>query len=176
MHATALAKTFLNYFNTTESTAVIQLAAEQNQDYSKDDSAYWKDVLMYSKNGCFQAMFDEYRHLISDAAGFSSASRKDDRIQRTMLDDLKIHTASYDVDSFEKFKNRIQGDKGRNLMRAHYAVGFINSKGADNQKNANRKDSIRGAFVSIVSHASLTVVSHADVPGSVSQSCLAKTR
>ena len=146
MHATALAKTFLNYFNTTESTAVIQLAAEQNQDYSQDDSVYWKDVLLYCKNGCFQAMFDEYRHLVSDAAGFSSAARKDERIQRAMLDDLRIHTASYDVDTFEKFKNRIQGDRGRNLMRAHYAVGFVNSEGADNQKDANRKDSIRGAF------------------------------
>ena len=31
-------------------------------------------------------------------------------------------------------------------MRAHYAVGFVNSEGADNQKDANRKDSIRGAF------------------------------
>ena len=31
-------------------------------------------------------------------------------------------------------------------MRAHYAVGFVNNEGADNQKDANRKDSIRGAF------------------------------
>ena len=145
-YATALAKTFLNYFNTTEATAVIQLAAEQNQDYSSDESVYWKDVLLYCKNGCFQAMFDEYRHLISYAAGFSSAARKNERIQRTMLEDLRIHTASYDVDTFEKFQKRLQGEKGRNLMRAHYAVGFVNSEGADNQKAANRKDSIRGAF------------------------------
>ena len=75
-YATALAKTFLNYFNTTESTAVIQLAAEQYRDSSEDDTVYWKDVLLYCKNGCFQAMFDEYRHLISDAAGFASASQK----------------------------------------------------------------------------------------------------
>ena len=54
--------------------------------------------------------------------------------------------SQYDVDTFEKFQNRIQGEKGRNLMRAHYAVGFVNSEGADNQKDANRKDSIRGAF------------------------------
>ena len=31
LHATALAKTFLNYFNTTESTAIIMLAARQYQ-------------------------------------------------------------------------------------------------------------------------------------------------
>ena len=146
IYATALAKTFLNYFNTTESTAVIQLAAEQHRAESQDDTVYWKDVLLYCKNGCFQAMFDEYRHLISDAAGFSTALQKEARIQRTMLEDLRIHTASYDVDTFAKFQNRIQGGKGRNLMRAHYAVGFVNNEGADNQKDANRKDSIRGAF------------------------------
>ena len=145
-YATALAKTFLNYFNTTESTAVIQLAAEQRRDTSQDDSVYWKDVLLYCKNGCFQAMFDEYRHLISDAAGFASVAQKEGRIQRMMLDDLRIRTASYDVDTFENFQKRIQGGKGQNLMRAHYAVGFVNSEGADNQKDANRKDSIRGAF------------------------------
>ena len=38
------------------------------------------------------------------------------------------------------------------------------------------EDVNRIILVSIVSHASLTVVSHADVPGSVSQSCFAKTR
>ena len=146
LHATALSRTFLNYFNTTESTAVIQLAAEQYRDASQDDSVHWKDVLLYCKNGCFQAMFDEYRHLISDAAGFASASLKEDRIHRTMLEDLRIHTASYNVDTFERFQNRIKGEKGRNLMRAHYAVGFVNSEGTDNQKDANRKDSIRGAF------------------------------
>lgn len=145
-YATALAKTFLNYFNTTESTAVIQLAAEQYRKDSQDDTVHWKNVLLYCKNGCFQAMFDEYRHLISDAAGFSSASQKESRIQRTMLDDLRIHTASYDVDTLEKFTKRIHGTTERNLMRAHYAVGFVNNEGTDNQKNANRKDSIRGAF------------------------------
>ena len=144
-YATALAKTFLNYFNTTESTAVIQLASEQYH-REQDEGAHWRDVLIYCKDGCFQAMFDEYYHLISDASGFSSAAQKEEHIQRIMLENLRIHTASYDVDTYEKFQNRLQGEKGRNLMRAHYAVGFVNNEGGDNIKGANRKDSIRGAF------------------------------
>lgn len=146
LHATALARTFLNYFNTTESTAIIMLAAEQYHIQEADDSAHWQDVLRYCKDGCFQAMFDEYRHLIEEASGFSSDRNKEDRIHRTMLNDLRIHTASYDVDTYAKFCDRVSGGKGRNLMRAHYAVGFINSEGTDNIKDANRKDSIRGAF------------------------------
>ena len=146
LHATALAKTFLNYFNTTESTAIIMLAARQYQEQDNDDSAHWQDVLRYCKDGCFQAMFDEYRHLIEEASGFSTNKNRENRIHQTMLDDLRIHTASYDVDTYESFRDRIWGEKGRNLMRAHYAVGFVNSEGTDNIKDANRKDSIRGAF------------------------------
>ena len=57
-----------------------------------------------------------------------------------------MHTASYDVDTYQNFVKKINGEKATNLMRAHYAVGFVSNDGADNVKNANRKDSIRGAF------------------------------
>ena len=149
-YATALAKTFLNYFNTTESTAVIQLASERHHSRKSDENAHWQDVLTYCKDGCFQAMFDEYLHLLTEAAGFSDAQNRAKQIQDTMLMDLKIHTASYDVDTFISFRSRIGGaekedDNSANKMRAHYAVGFVNT-GADNQKTALRKDSIRGAF------------------------------
>jgi hypothetical protein len=148
-YATALAKTFLNYFNTTESTAVIQLASEKHHARKSDDNAHWQDVLTYCKDGCFQAMFDEYQHLVSESVGFSQENQKAEQIQNIMLADLRIHTASYDVDTYSSFRNRMEGndrnkdDTGK--MRAHYAVGFLNS-GSEDQKNAVRKDSIRGAF------------------------------
>lgn len=145
-YATALAKTFLNYFNTTESTAVIQLATEVHHKKRADENAHWQDVLLYCRDGCFQAMFDEYRHLVIESVGFANDEVKEERIQKTMLEDLRIHTASYDVDTFNNFKDNINGVKKRNLMRAHYAVGFVNNEGTDNQKTAMRKESIRGAF------------------------------
>ena len=149
-YATALAKTFLNYFNTTESTAVIQLASERHHSRKSDENAHWQDVLTYCKDGCFQAMFDEYLHLMTEATGFSDAQNRAKQIQDTMLTDLRIHTASYDVDTYSSFRSRIGGaeqedDESANKMRAHYAVGFVNT-GADNQKTALRKDNIRGAF------------------------------
>ena len=150
-YATALAKTFLNYFNTTESTAVIQLSSEKHHARKSDNSAHWQDVLTYCKDGCFQAMFDEYLHLVTESVTFSDGEDRASQVQSIMLSDLRIHTASYDVDTFRGFKKRINGevkskdDKTAMKMRAHYAVGFINS-GADNQKTALRKDCIRGAF------------------------------
>lgn len=144
LYATSLARLFINYFNSTESTAIVELAASQFHAKKADDNTHWQDVLLYCKDGCFQAMFDEYRHLIKESASFSDPNMADNRIHWAMMNDLRIHTASYDVDTFQNFRSRIHGDKKRYLMRAHYAVGFVTD--GDDEKKANRKDSIRGAF------------------------------
>ena len=143
-YATSLAKVFVNYFNSTESAAIVELAAEQFHTKKADDNTHWQDVLLYCKDGCFQAMFDEYYHLIRESVSFSEDDKRDGRIQNIMLNDLRIHTASYEVDTFNTFRNRVQGERKRNLMRAHYAVGFVTD--GDDAKKASRKDSIRGAF------------------------------
>ena len=143
-YATSLAKVFVNYFNSTESTAIVELAAEQFHTKKADDNTHWQDVLLYCKDGCFQAMFDEYYHLIRESVSFSEDDKRDGRIQNIMLNDLRIHTASYEVDTFTTFRNRVQGERKRNLMRAHYGVGFVTD--GDDAKKASRKDSIRDAF------------------------------
>lgn len=143
-YATSLAKVFVNYFNTTESTAVVELAADQYHAKKADDNTHWQDVLLYCKDGCFQAMFDEYLHLIREGAGFSDEASRDGKVQNIMLNDLRIHTASYEVDTFSSFRSRVYGERKRNLMRAHYAVGFVTD--GDDAKKADRKNSIRGAF------------------------------
>ena len=143
-YATSLAKVFVNYFNTTESTAIVELAADQYHAKKADDNTHWQDVLLYCKDGCFQAMFDEYLHLIREGASFSDEESRDGKVQNIMLNDLRIHTASYEVDTFSSFRNRVIGERKRNLMRAHYAVGFVTD--GDDAKKADRKNSIRGAF------------------------------
>lgn len=143
-YATSLAKVFVNYFNTIEATAVVELAADQFHAKKADDNTHWQDVLLYCKDGCFQAMFDEYLHLIRESVSFSDGGSRDGRAQNTMLNDLRIHTASYEVDTFHSFRSRINGKRERSLMRAHYAVGFVTD--GDDDKKADRKSSIRGAF------------------------------
>ena len=143
-YATSLAKVFVNYFNTTESTAIVELAADQYHSKKADDNTHWQDVLLYCKDGCFQAMFDEYLHLIREGVSFTDEGFRDGKVQNIMLNDLRIHTASYEVDTFSSFRNRVNGERKRNLMRAHYAVGFVTD--GDDAKKADRKNSIRGAF------------------------------
>lgn len=143
-YATSLAKVFVNYFNTTESTAIVELAADQYHAKKADDNTHWQDVLLYCKDGCFQAMFDEYLHLICEGVSFSDETSRDGKVQNIMLNDLRIHTVSYEVDTFGSFRSRVNGERKRNLMRAHYAVGFVTD--GDDAKKVDRKNSIRGAF------------------------------
>lgn len=102
-YATSLAKVFVNYFNSTESTAIVELAAEQFHTKKADDNTHWQDVLLYCKDGCFQAMLNEYYHLIQESISFSEDDKRNGRIQNIMLKDLWIHTASYEVDTFNTF-------------------------------------------------------------------------
>lgn len=140
--ATALAKVFVNNFNITEATAVIDLTYGR----CKDDNSHWQNVIRYCKDGCFQAMFDEYMHMLKETTSFSSSDDKAKMIHSMMLDSLKIHTATYAVDTFPAFKKRIEGDKERSIsIRSSYAVGFTKDAG-DNVKIVNRKESVRNSF------------------------------
>ena len=78
-------------------------------------------------------MFDEYLHLVRESVGFTDEATRNGRVQNIMLNDLRIHTASYEVDTFRTFQSRIHGERKRNLMRAHYAVGFV-TDGDDEKK------------------------------------------
>ena len=79
-------------------------------------------------------MFDEYLHLIRDGVSFSDEESRAGKVQNIMLNDLRIHTASYEVDTFSTFRSRVNGERKRNMMRAHDAVGFVTD--GDDQKKA----------------------------------------
>lgn len=140
--ATTLAKVFINRFNTTEATAIIDLAYGR----CKDDNSHWQNVLKYCKDGNFQSMIDEYIHLLYDSVGFSEEEDKSELIYKVMVESLKIHSATYTVDTYLNFKNRTIGNKSKSMkIRSHYAVGFTKGEG-DDVKKVNRKESIRNAF------------------------------
>ena len=140
--ATALAKVFVNNFNLTESTAIIDLAYGR----CKDDNSHWQNVLKYCKDGCFQSMFDEYFHMLGESVGFSDDKDKNNITHNMMMNSLRIHTATYTVDTFPSFKKRMAGEAERNIgIRSSYAVGFTKDAG-DNAGNVNRKENVRNAF------------------------------
>lgn len=139
-----LAKVFINRFNATEATAAVILAYGDDED--SEGGGHWRNVLRYCCDGGFGAMLDEYVHMVSEGAGFGLSEDKNHQVHERMIDALKIHSASYLIDTFLAFKKRMNGEKyQRTYMRSHYAVGFTKSEGSES-KNVDRKDSIRNAF------------------------------
>lgn len=117
-----------------------------SDDEESEGDVHWRNVLRYCCDGGFGAMLDEYIHMVSEGAGFSLSEERNRQIHETMTDALKIHSASYAVDTYPAFANRMRGEKyQRTFMRSHYAVGFAKSEGSE-AKNVDRKDSIRNAF------------------------------
>lgn len=155
--ATALAKVFVNNFNLPEATAIIDLTYGR----CRDDNSHWQNVLKYCKDGCFQAMFDEYIHILGETAGFQTEGNKNQIIHEMMMDSLRIHTATYIADTYPSFKKRINGlDKKSEgcRIRSSYAVGFTKDAG-DNSKVVMRKENIRNAFNSPMRPFVLTTTS-----------------
>lgn len=139
-----LAKIFINRFNATEATAAVILA--YGDDENSEGDGHWRNVLRYCCDGGFGAMLDEYVHMVSEGTGFGLSEDKNHQVHALMIDALKIHSASYSIDTFPAFMKRMRGEKyQRTFMRSHYAVGFTKSEGSES-KNVDRKDSIRNAF------------------------------
>ena len=139
-----LAKTFINRFNSQEAIAAVMLSYSENED--ADGDGYWRNVLRYACDGGFGAMLDEYVHMVSEGVGFGSSEDRNKQVHSIMTDALKIHTASYSVDTYPAFEQKMLGnDYERTFMRSHFAVGFAKSEGSES-KNVDRTENIRNAF------------------------------
>ena len=139
-----LAKTFINRFNSQEAISAVMLSYSENAD--ADGDGYWRNVLRYSCDGGFGAMLDEYVHMIAESVGFGSSKDRNEQVHSIMTDALKIHTASYAVDTYPAFEQKMRGNEyERTFMRSHFAVGFAKSEGNES-KNVDRTENIRNAF------------------------------
>lgn len=132
-----ISRVFMNYMNSPEATAVIEVC------YGKTDDAHWIDVLNYCKSGNLQAMFDEYAHLITNVLD------RDDKLVERMHNILSdtfrgVKTTIYKVDTLPGFKAKIDGRKEKETrLRTHFAVAFTKGIG---EKDADRKKLVRNAF------------------------------
>ena len=136
---TQIGRKFIDRMNLPESIAVIDLNFGENS-----EDAYWKNVLKYSKQGNLQAVFDEYVHLLSNGLD----KNNEDRIKiinKKFINSFEFRTASYDVDTLNAFKERMHNKEYENIyLRTHFAVSF--TKGRSDEKDTNRKKSVRDAF------------------------------
>ena len=140
----------MDRFNGQEAISAVELQYGSG----KEEGAHWQNVLKYCVDGNIQAMLDEYAHILSEGVDLSGDDREavNRILTDAITDSLKAHTASYNVDTFNAFKNRISKSKKPNKdtkdnyikMRTNYAVGFYDIKSDD--KSIQRKDNIRLAF------------------------------
>ena len=138
-YPTQIARRFIYLMNLPESTAVLDLIYGPNPDDER-----WKNLLKYSKEGNLQAVFDEYVHLLSNGLDKNNVNRIQ-IINNRFLDSFKFKTTSYDFDTFDRFKSRIENNEAKNrYLRTHYAASF--TKGRSDESDANRRKTLRNAF------------------------------
>lgn len=136
---TQIGRKFIDRMNLTESIAAIDVVFKESS-----DDAYWKNVLKYSKQGNLQAVFDEYVHVLSNGLDKNNEDRVS-IINSKFLTSFEFRTTSYDIDTLDTFKARITKEEYDNVsLRTHFAVSF--TKGRSDDKDTNRKKSVRDAF------------------------------
>lgn len=140
--ATQFARAMLNKFNAQEATAAVELV------YGKrSDDAHWKNVLRYFCDGCFQAVLDEYAHMLTESHNLKAAPDRYPQLNALLLDGAGLRTVSHPVDTFESFRSRVKGAQGKEKamrIRSHYAVGFY--AGEKTGEGIARKENVRNAF------------------------------
>ena len=152
--ATEAAYSFMNYFNSPETTAIVELA-NVRRNHSDDD--HWEAVLSYCKNGNFQSMIDEYIHLLTRGEGLKKEAKSTYLFYQNLSTALNLHASQYVVESFNEFRQRISNrsvddeESGKTRLRTHFAVGFSkgvqrDEKGLINEERGDRKGHVRVAF------------------------------
>ena len=134
--ASHVAGVFRGYFNTPEAIAAVDCS------YMRSDDTHWKNVLRYGRDGCLQAVLDEWLSQID------GKRNRDETVIQRMNDAMDLRSASYRVDTFEALLNRVGDGKGEmKSMRTHFAAAFANGEGkGEDEKAVSRQTNLRAAF------------------------------
>lgn len=124
--AEKLGELFVRLFNKPESIAAVDLF------YGKrSERTYYKNVLAYLVDGNIQAVLDEYAHTL----GVKGAD-----LLEQISEGMNLRTSTSEIDTYDSFT----GQRKKSGLRAHFAVGYYNAKGDD--ENIQRTENIRTAF------------------------------
>ncbi len=123
----SVANEFVNLFNKPEAIAAVRLAIEGRL-------PYWQKSLRYCRDGCLQAVLDEYLHLLKTDCETANAA-----VVR-LNESINLKTTSIKVDDLSTFMR----DERKN-MRCHFAVDLGNQR-LDTEEGTQRVTSIRQNF------------------------------
>lgn len=123
----SVADEFVNLFNKPEAIAAVRITVAER-------IPYWQKTLRYSRDGCLQAVLDEYLHLLK-----AECETADTAVVR-LNDSINLKTTSIKVDDLRTFVR----DQRRN-MRCHFAVDLGNQR-IETEDGSQRVTSIRQNF------------------------------
>lgn len=121
-----LGELFVSLFNKPESIAAVDLFYGK-----KSERTYYKNVLAYLVDGNIQAVLDEYSHTLGV---------KGEDLLEQISEGMNLRTSTSEIDTYDSFI----GQRKKSGIRAHFAVGYYNAKGDD--ENIQRTENIRTAF------------------------------
>lgn len=121
--AKMVAKAIVSVFNKPESAAVIDLVYSK-----KSDDDYYESVLDYCALGNFQAVLDEYAHMMQ-------TKKLGNAVKEAIID-----TSNLGIDTNDSLGN----EEKKFSMRCHFAIPFIDKTITD--KAVTRTSNIRKAF------------------------------
>lgn len=134
--ATESAFAVIAMFNKPESEGVLK------KRYQDKKNKYFRSVVRYCADGDFQAVMDEYSHLLKGAG----LSLNDAKARLTEV--MGIHTISVGCQYWEDNEHtddEQEEDNEKQSLRCHYAVPLGNQKLSD-EKGIQRVDKVRDAF------------------------------
>jgi hypothetical protein len=123
----SVANEVVNLFNKPEAIAAVRIAVEERM-------PYWQKTLRYCRDGCLQAVLDEYLHLLKAECETVGA------VVERLNDSINLKTTSIKVDDLGTFIR----DERKN-MRCHFAVDLGNQR-IETEDGSQRITSIRQNF------------------------------
>lgn len=138
---------FMTKMNTAAATVAVAVCTEKGQTAA---AAHWKHVLSYCCEGNFQAMLDEYWHLVFDGDVLSAhKSIVGQKLGNDKTPSLHKTDSRVEVETYSLFKEAACGKGKRSasktIMRTSFAAGFMETKGVK-AKGENRRSELRAAF------------------------------
>ncbi|TWT62865.1 ATP-dependent helicase HepA [Rubinisphaera italica] len=127
LHAFSLANDFVTLFKKPESIAAIRLSVP-------DRLPYWHRCIRYCRDGCVQAVLDEYLHLLR-----ADCEDADEAIVRLRAS-FNLQTTSLNVDDLDTFMN---GQTRK--LRCHFATELGNQR-LETEQGGKRASNIRQVF------------------------------
>jgi len=140
---------FVTKMRTSDATVTVATVMERRS-YATSEQGHWKHMLGYCCEGNFQAMLDEYFHLLYD--GDVAAAHRlmlGEKVRSTDLaPSFYKAEGQYNVDTYQQFKERGGGSRRRAStanMRMNFAVAFMETRG-EKEAQKNKRSVIRAAF------------------------------